>query len=255
MRIKFKKIRNMSIGDLKRDLMKSNSSKANVTGKQCFVCKSNNVENIRVYVNGHNNQIIVHKGCCLKECAFYIEGDNNFIEIFEDCTLKGTWFVMADNNNHIHIGERTTVSGDFWGYTTFHCLEGTSIIVNEDCMFSGNVIVRTTDGHPILDFTTRRTNSSTSNPQITIGRHSWIGMNSIILKGVKLGKNVIVGANSVVTQSFKDTCKYNDSYIISGNPAKKIKDIGTWARDRHESQHDMSLNALYYANGCCSKRN
>ena len=44
-------------------------------------------------------------------------------------------------------------------------------------------------------------------------------MNSIILKGTVLGKNVVVGAGSVVHGIFPDNC------IIAGNPAKVIKFI------------------------------
>lgn len=53
---------------------------------------------------------------------------------------------------------------------------------------------------------------------IIIGSNSWIGMNSILLPGVRLRKNTIVGAGSVVTKSFKES-----NIIIAGNPAKIIK--------------------------------
>lgn len=55
---------------------------------------------------------------------------------------------------------------------------------------------------------------------IVIGEKCWIGMNSIILPGIKLGENTIVGAGSIVTKSFSGNC------VIAGNPAKKIKDLG-----------------------------
>lgn len=52
---------------------------------------------------------------------------------------------------------------------------------------------------------------------IYIGENCWLGTNSCILPGVKLGNNVIVGAGSVVTKSFES------NVIIGGNPAKTLK--------------------------------
>ncbi|MBL4936333.1 hypothetical protein JK636_11230 [Clostridium sp. YIM B02515] len=55
---------------------------------------------------------------------------------------------------------------------------------------------------------------------IIIGEKCWIGMNSVLLPGVNLGNNTIVGAGSVVTKSFPD-----GNCVIAGNPAKIIKMI------------------------------
>jgi acetyltransferase-like isoleucine patch superfamily enzyme len=51
---------------------------------------------------------------------------------------------------------------------------------------------------------------------IIIGKNCWIGTNAVILPGVKLGDNVIVGAGSVVTKSFPANS------TIVGVPAKQI---------------------------------
>lgn len=48
---------------------------------------------------------------------------------------------------------------------------------------------------------------------------AWIGANSIILLGVVIGRNAVVGAGSIVT---KDVEPYT---VVAGNPARKIKDI------------------------------
>lgn len=50
---------------------------------------------------------------------------------------------------------------------------------------------------------------------IKIGKYCWIGMNAVILPGVRLGDFTIVAAGSVVSRSFsKGYC------IIGGNPAE-----------------------------------
>jgi maltose O-acetyltransferase len=51
---------------------------------------------------------------------------------------------------------------------------------------------------------------------IKIGKNCWLGANSVILPGVELGDNVIVGAGAVVTKSFPD------NVILGGVPAKII---------------------------------
>ena len=53
--------------------------------------------------------------------------------------------------------------------------------------------------------------------RITIGDSCFIGMNSILLPGVELGDHTIVGAGSVVTNSFPE-----GNVVIAGNPAKTI---------------------------------
>ena len=55
--------------------------------------------------------------------------------------------------------------------------------------------------------------------KIIVGNNVFIGMNVLLLPGVTIGNNVIIGAGSIVRGSIPD-----DS-IVSGNPAKVVKDI------------------------------
>ena len=51
----------------------------------------------------------------------------------------------------------------------------------------------------------------------TVGERCFIGINAIILPGVTIGDEVIVGAGSVVTKDVPSNC------IVAGNPAKVIR--------------------------------
>lgn len=52
---------------------------------------------------------------------------------------------------------------------------------------------------------------------VSIGNNVWIAGNVIILPGVTIGDNVVVGAGSVVVKSVPD------NVVVAGNPAKVIK--------------------------------
>lgn len=53
--------------------------------------------------------------------------------------------------------------------------------------------------------------------EIKIGEGSWLGINVTILAGTTIGKNSVVGANSVVKGHYDDYC------VIAGNPARVVK--------------------------------
>lgn len=55
--------------------------------------------------------------------------------------------------------------------------------------------------------------------KVVIGNGSWIGANCVVLPGVKVGENCMVGAGSVVS---KDTEPFS---VYAGNPCRKIKDL------------------------------
>lgn len=56
--------------------------------------------------------------------------------------------------------------------------------------------------------------------EVYIGEDCWIGMNAVILPGVRLGNHTIVGAGAVVTKSFPE-----GMCVVAGNPAKVIKKL------------------------------
>ena len=90
-------------------------------------------------------------------------------------------------------------------------------------MFSSDIIIMNTDVHRIYDVDTRlKTNEG---KEISIGNHVWLGIRTIILKGVTIGDNSIVAAGSIVTKDVKANT------IVSGTPAKQIKENKNWTRE------------------------
>lgn len=55
---------------------------------------------------------------------------------------------------------------------------------------------------------------------VLLKRGCWIGANAVILPGVTIGENSVVGAGSVVTKSIPDRA------LAVGNPVKVIRNIG-----------------------------
>lgn len=53
---------------------------------------------------------------------------------------------------------------------------------------------------------------------IVIGNNVWIGMNAVVLPGVKIGDNVIIGAGSVVTSDIPS------NVIAAGNPCRVLRE-------------------------------
>lgn len=55
--------------------------------------------------------------------------------------------------------------------------------------------------------------------KVSIGEGSYIGINTVIVGNVKIGKHCVIGANSVVTKDVPDYC------VAVGSPARVIKNM------------------------------
>ena len=171
-------------------------------------------------VDGNNNIINIGYACFLDNCSFYIKGNNNKIILGEKLYLKDVEFYIEDDNNIIKIGDKTTIHGT----THLAATEGKKIIIDCDCMFAPDVVIRTGDSHSILDSNSRRINHA---QDVLIGNHVWVGNKTILLKGTELSNESIVAAGSVVTKKFIE-----NNIIVAGNPAKIIKTNINWSRER-----------------------
>ena len=138
-----------------------------------------------------------------------------FAEIGEDCYIDPPFhsnFGVA----HIHFGRNIYCN---FGTTM---VDDTHIYVGDYTMFGPNVTVATA-GHPILP--ELREQVYQYNALVHIGRNYWIGAGAIILPGITIGDNVVVGADSVVTKDIPD------NVVAVGNPCKVLRKINEHDRE------------------------
>ena len=183
----------------------------------CFKKKSL-VKNSHIIVEGSNNILYIDKETLLTNSYIKIEGNDNKIFIGANCCLKNLTINMKNENSVIKIGDKTSIEEA--RITSF---EPYKIEIGKDCMFSADIVIMNTDVHKIYDTTTKlKTNEG---KEISIGNHVWLGIRTIVLKGVNIGDNSIVAAGSIVTKDVKANT------VVSGNPARQVKENRNWSRD------------------------
>lgn len=154
---------------------------------------------------------VIHSfpGCSIRignGTSLYSSFSSNMLGLYQRC------IIVARYGGKIEIGEHCGISG-----STIYAWK--SIKIGNYTRVGANCKIIDNDFHPVeLEYRHKALNEEYARrAPIEIGDDCFIGMNSIILKGTKLGNNVIVGAGSVVHGSFPDNC------IIAGNPAKIVK--------------------------------
>ena len=114
----------------------------------------------------------------------------------------------------VSIGIGSKIYGNspsMWGTEPFLIRIGSNVHITDGCRFvthdGGTLILRRRSPELELTF------------PITVGDNVYIGIRSLIMPGVKIGNNVIIGANSVVTKDIPDNT------VCVGSPARKIKTV------------------------------
>ena len=133
-----------------------------------------------------------------------------FAEIGEGCYIEPP-FHANWAGRHVHFGKNV--------YANFNltCVDDTHIYVGDYTMFAPNVVLATA-GHPIDP--ALRQNAYQYNMPVHIGKNCWLGAGVIVLPGVTIGDNSVVGAGSVVTKDLPA------NVVAVGNPCRVLRPIG-----------------------------
>lgn len=126
---------------------------------------------------------------------------------------------------HVHFGNNV--------YANFNLtlVDDTHIYVGDGTMFGPNVVIATA-GHPILPQLRERVGQF--NMPVHIGKNCWLGAGVIVLPGVSIGDNTVVGAGSVVTKDIPA------NVVAVGSPCRVLREIGE--RDREYYFRDKRID-------------
>lgn len=132
-----------------------------------------------------------------------------FAEIGEGCyiepPLHANW-----GGRHVHLGKHV--------YANFNLtlVDDTHITIGDYTMIGPNVVIAT-GGHPILP--SLRQEGYQYNAPVHIGKNCWLGAGVIVVPGVTIGDNTVVGAGSVVTKDLPG------NVVAAGNPCRVLRPI------------------------------
>ena len=117
---------------------------------------------------------------------------------------------MCDYGYNIEIGENFYSNHNLIILDAGKVKFGDNVFIAPNCSFY-------TAGHP-LDVEKRNEGLEYAKP-IEIGDNVWIGGNVVVLPGVTIGSNTVIGAGSIVTKDIPS------NVVAVGNPCKVIKKL------------------------------
>lgn len=137
-----------------------------------------------------------------------------FAEAGEGCYIEPP-FRANWGGKHVRLGN--------YVYANFNLtlVDDGNIDIGDNVMFAPNVTVITAT-HPVLP--ALREKGLQFNVDVKICPNVWIGAGAIIMPGITVGENSVVGAGSVVTKDVPPNT------VVVGNPARVLREIGE--RDR-----------------------
>ena len=149
-------------------------------------------------------------------------------EMLAECGT-GCWIEPPFHANwggkHVHLSDYVYAN---FGLT---CVDDTHIYIGEHTMIGPNCVLATAN-HPILP--ELREKAYQYNLPIRIGRNCWLGAGVIVVPGITIGDNTVIGAGSVVTKDIPA------NVVAVGNPCHVLRPISE--HDKEYFYRDRKIN-------------
>ena len=126
---------------------------------------------------------------------------------------------------HVHFGRM------IYANSNLTAVDDTHIYVGDYAQFGPNVVLATA-GHPLCP--ELREKGYQFNAPIHIGRNCWLGAGVVVVPGVTIGDNTVIGAGSVVTRDIPP------GVLAVGNPCRVVRELD--GRDRKYYFRDREID-------------
>ena len=138
-----------------------------------------------------------------------------FAEVGENCFIESPYFANW-GGHHVHLGSNVYANAGL------KLVDDTHIYIG-DCTMLGPNVVLAAAGHPIDP--ELRAQAYQYNLPVRIGRNCWLGAGVIVMPGVTIGDNTVIGAGSVVTKDIPS------GVVAVGNPCRVLREVGQHDRE------------------------
>ena len=151
-----------------------------------------------------------------------------FAEVGENCYIESPYFANW-GGHHVHLGKNVYANAGL------KLVDDTHIFIGDYTMLGPNVVLATA-GHPI-DPELRQKGLQYNLP-VHIGKNCWLGAGVIVMPGVTIGDNTVIGAGSVVTKDIPS------GVVAVGNPCKVLREVGE--HDRKYYHRDKLIDPALF---------
>lgn len=135
-------------------------------------------------------------------------------------------FYSNFGGHHCHFGKMVYAN---YGLT---CVDDTHIYIGDYTMIGPNVTIATAD-HPILP--ELRQQGYQYNMPVHIGKNCWLGAGVIVLPGITIGDNVVIGAGSIVTKDIPS------NVVAVGNPCRVMREVNEHDKEYYFKDRKITL--------------
>ena len=153
-----------------------------------------------------------------------------FAEVGEGCYIQPPFYANW-GGHHVHLGKGV--------YSNFSLtlVDDGHIYIGDHTMIAPNVTIATAS-HPINP--AMREKALQYNRDVHIGKNVWLCTGVIVLPGVSIGDNSVIGAGSVVTRDIPA------NVIAVGNPCRVLREIDERDDKHYHRDEAFDIGAFEY---------